>query len=71
MTYEPTWRGLPFVPYDNLRPVAARQARERFSPEGRQGVWRDISNWSFCVKKDGTLAACRYIEPIGGYYSKP
>jgi hypothetical protein len=59
-----TWRGCPFVPYGKLTRVQQEQARRRFSPEGRQGVWREIEHWAFALRSNGTLAKCPYIEPV-------
>jgi len=61
---EPTHNGCPFIPYLELSDHNKRIARQRFSPDGRQGHWREIESWAWAVRKDGELAKCRYIEPI-------
>jgi hypothetical protein len=55
---------VPFVPFLNLPPRAQKEARRRFSPAGRSMGWENIENWAFPLKKDGTLAATRLIEPL-------
>lgn len=60
-----TWKGCPFVRYVDLPLAAKAEARARFSPKGRRMGWENIEWWAFAVKKDGTLAKCRYIEPVG------
>jgi hypothetical protein len=52
-----------FVPFEDLPAIAAAEARSRFSPEGRQGGYRDIANWAFPLLKSGRLAKTRIIEP--------
>ena len=61
-----TWRGCLFVPFNNLPLAAQSEARETFSPNGRQGVWREITSWAFALRKDGHLSKCKYIEPLSG-----
>lgn len=59
-----TWRGCPFVPYVQLSPSAQAEARRRFNPAGRRMGFERIESWAWAVRKDGTLARCRYIEPV-------
>ena len=59
------WRGCPYVPFPRLTKEQQGEARKRFSPKGRREGWENIEWWAFCVRSDGKLAKCQYIEPVG------
>ena len=57
------WRKIKATPFCHLPSALQREIQRTWIRDSAKGMWREVKNWAFYVRKDGDRSASRYIEP--------